>query len=222
MKSMFKPLIITAINLFFAVGVIHAKTFNACNPNWFIQPDSLTKAKRNEIIQQLDSILKIDQKYRPIIRSVRKEFGNESDTIKKLWKVIAYNDSMSLIKVTDILDHYGWLGPEAIGNDGNRALFFVIQHSNKTTMEKYLPMMKEAVTKGNADPDLLALLIDRTELLNDRPQIYGSQVQMIDGKYVLYKTIDIKNVNSRRAEVGLGPLEEYLKEMKVDFKMPDN
>jgi hypothetical protein len=219
---MLKPLIIYAISLFIAIGVNHAKTFNTINTYCLNQTDSLTQAKRNQIIQQLDSILKIDQKYRPIIRSVRKEFGNESDTIKKLWKVIAINDSLCLIKVIEILDHYGWLGPYEIGYEGNRALFFVIQHSNKVTIEKYLPMMKEAVTKGNAEPELLALLIDRTEVLNDRPQIYGSQYQVIDGKYGLYKTLDLKNVNTRRAEVGLGPLEEYLKEMKVDVKMPDN
>jgi hypothetical protein len=89
------------------------------------QTDSLTKAKRNELILQLDSILKIDQKYRPIVRNVRKVYGNESDTIKKLWKIIEFSDSMSLMKVTSILDKYGWLGPDVIGNDGNRALFFL-------------------------------------------------------------------------------------------------
>jgi hypothetical protein len=29
-------------------------------------------------------------------------------------------------------------------------------------------------------------------------------------------------VNARRAEVGLGPLEEYLKEMNIDFIIPEN
>ena len=208
---MLKPLIISAISLFITIEVIHSNTLNTFNAYCLNQTDSLTQAKRNQIIQQLDSILKIDQNYRQISRRVRIEFGIESDTIKKLFKVISHSDSLNLIRVTEILDHYGWLGPNEIGFEGNRALFFVIQHSNKATMEKYLPMMKEAVTKGNAEPDLLALLIDRVEVLNDRPQIYGSQFQIIDGKYVLYKTLDLKNVNTRRAEVGLGPIEEYLK-----------
>jgi hypothetical protein len=30
------------------------------------------------------------------------------------------------MKVTSILDKYGWLGPDVIGNDGNRALFFLL------------------------------------------------------------------------------------------------
>jgi hypothetical protein len=58
-------------------------------------------------------------------------------------------------------------------------------------------------------------------MLNGRPQIYGSQMQIIDGKRVLYKIIDEKNVNKRRAEVGLGSLEEYLKLANVEYKTPD-
>jgi hypothetical protein len=222
MKSIYKTLITTTLILIFATEVTHAKIFSVSNSYCVAQPDSLSQAKRNAIIQELDSILIIDQKYRQISHNVRLKFGNESDTIKKLWKVISYNDSLNLKKVTEILDHYGWIGPDAIGYECNSAIFLVIQHSNKSTMEKYLPMMKEAVKKGNAYADQLALLVDRTEMLNDRPQIYGSQIQLKEGKYVLYKIIDIKNVNTRRAEVGLGPLEEYLKASKVDFKMPDN
>jgi hypothetical protein len=222
MKSIHKTLITITLILIFANGITHAKIFSVSNSYCTVQTDSLSKAKRNEIIQELDRILNIDQKFRQISHSVRIEFGNESDTIKKLWKVISYSDSLNLIKVSEILDHYGWLGPDEIGFKANRALFFVVQHSNKSTMEKYLPMMKEAVITGNADADLLALLVDRIELLNDRPQIYGSQITLKDGKYVLYKTKDIKNVNTRRAEVGLGTLEEYLKESKVDVIMSDN
>jgi hypothetical protein len=199
MKSIYKTLITTTLILIFATGITHAKIFSVSNSYCAVQTDSLSQAKRNEIIQELDSILNIDQKYRQISHSVRIEFGNESDTIKKLWKVISYSDSLNLKKVTEILDHYGWIGPDAIGYECNSALFLVIQHSNKSTMEKYLPMMKEAVKKGNAYADQLALLVDRTEMLNDRPQIYGSQIQLKGGKYVLYKTIDIKNVNTRRS-----------------------
>jgi hypothetical protein len=82
--------------------------------------------------------------------------------------------------------------------------------------------MKEAVKEGNAKPELFALLVDRIEMLNGRPQIYGSQMQIINGKRVLYQVIDIKNVNKRRAEVGLESLEEYLRLAGVEFKMPNN
>jgi hypothetical protein len=222
-------IISTVIIGLFSFGIAQECANNSKNPKSLIQngsalsinKDSITMSIRIELTKQLDSILQIDQKDRSIIMSVRKEFGNKSDTIKKLMKIMTYNDSINLIKVTKILDQYGWLGSNVVGYNGNTALFLVIQHSNKNIMEKYFPMMKDAVKKGNAEPELFALLVDRIEMLNGRPQIYGSQMQIIDGKRVLYKIIDEKNVNKRRAEVGLGSLEEYLKLANGEYKTPD-
>ena len=81
--------------------------------------------------------------------------------------------------------------------------------------------MKEAVKKGKASGSQLALMVDRVEMYNDRPQIYGSQVrQEEDGKYVLWKIADEPNVNKRRAEVGLGPLEDYVRQWGIEYHLP--
>jgi hypothetical protein len=227
-KSM--SILITYTIIFISLGGAQECTSKSKKPKSQIQSDSifspnidsLTMYSRIELIRQLDSILKIDQKDRSNIWNARKKFGNESDTIKKIMKIMTSHDSTNLIIVTKILDQYSWLGPRDVGYNGNKALFLVIQHSNKEIMEKYFPMMKEAVKKGNAEPELFALLVDRIEMLNGRPQIYGSQMQIINGKRVLYQVIDIKNVNKRRAEVGLESLEEYLRLAGVEFKMPNN
>ncbi len=75
-------------------------------------------------------------------------------------------------------------------------------------------MMQEAVKNGRAERSHLALLIDRVEMNNGRPQVYGSQ---INGD-TIYKILDEVNVNKRRAEVGLEPLEEYAKQFNIDYK----
>lgn len=75
----------------------------------------------------------------------------------------------------DSLDERGWLGPDVIGQTGNSTLFLVIQHADLVTQEKYLPMMREAVTKGNAKGSSLALLEDRVLIRNGKQQRYGSQ-----------------------------------------------
>ncbi|MGE3825703.1 MAG: DUF6624 domain-containing protein [Bacteroidia bacterium] len=120
------------------------------------------------------------------------------------------NDYKNLEKVNSILETYGWLSADEVGDTGNQALFLVIQHADILTQEKYLPMMKEAVKKGNARPQDFALLVDRVEMRNGRPQVYGSQLVNKNGKTTLYPIIDSINVNKRRAEVGLESLEEYL------------
>jgi len=174
-----------------------------------------------KLTEQLDSIFETDQSLRMIVDSVEQKYGFESEETQGIWQKIHENDSINLIKIDSIISKYGWLGVDKIGEKGNTALFLVIQHSDLKTQEKYLPIMKDAVKKGNANGSDLALLIDRIEMFNGRPQVYGSQIQYIDGKYTIYKIIDEKNVNKRRSEVGLQPLEEYVKIWNIDYKLPE-
>ena len=110
-----------------------------------------------------------------------------------------------------ILDKYGWLGAEVIGEKGNGTLFKVIQHSNQATQEKYLPMMRESVKNGKAWSGNLALLEDRVALGQGKRQIYGSHIGFDNEcnlKFLL-PLEDPDNVDMRRASVGLGPLADY-------------
>jgi hypothetical protein len=173
-------------------------------------------------VLQLDSIYNDDQKYRLMLDSIEKFGENRSEEINELWKVINKRDSLNLIKVTYILDNYGWLGPDVVGVTGNETFFLVIQHSDIETQEKYKLLMENAVRNGKASASSFALLTDRIEMGNKRPQIYGSQVQGNRSKgYKVYKIKDEINVNKRRAEVGLEPLEEYLKNWNIVYKLSE-
>src|SRR5690606_35323113 len=91
------------------------------------------------LVAILDSILIEDQKYRLELKEIENKYGWGSKEMKEHWKLISFKDSVNLIKITAILDKYGWLGPDVVGEQGNSALFLVIQHSNQKTQEKYLP-----------------------------------------------------------------------------------
>ncbi|MCW3162566.1 DUF6624 domain-containing protein [Chryseobacterium oryctis] len=146
----------------------------------------------------MEKVLEDDQKYRtPIF-----------DRIKQ-----APLDRKNEQIVTKIIDSLGWLGKDKLGEDANTALFVAIQHARElSTMEKYLPIMKEAVKKGNADKRNLACLIDRVEWANGRKQIYGTQYSMRDnGKVFIENLIDSSNVNARRKSMNLDPIENYIR-----------
>ncbi|KMQ68723.1 hypothetical protein ACM39_05360 [Chryseobacterium sp. FH2] len=162
---------------------------------------------------ELLTILDEDQKYRIQIHEAQKKFAQDSKEMQDLWKMTMQKDSINLLKVKKILDEKGWVGKDKVGAQANNALFLVIQHSDLETQKKYLPMMKEAVTKGNANPGSLALLIDRIEIREGRKQIYGSQIGInpnTNTQYVL-PLIDPDNVDKRRTEVGLGSISDYVK-----------
>lgn len=162
------------------------------------------------LVAMLDSIFQEDQTYRRQIGEIEKKYGNDSKEMRAHWQKIIEIDSINLIKVKKILDERGWLGDSVIGSQGNQTLFLVIQHSNRPTWEKYIPMLREAVKTGNADPSALALMEDRLALAQGKRQTYGSQIGRDDSGYYVLPLNDPDHVDERREEVGLGKLQEYV------------
>ena len=173
------------------------------------------------LVAELDSIRELDQVYRLQLGPTEEQYGRESDEMKELIRVAMKADSLNLIKVTHILDKRGWLGPDSIGKMGNITLFMVIQHADIDTQIKYLPMMRDAAAKGNANPSHLALLEDRVAYRQGKRQIYGSQIGRdpdTDERYV-FPIMDPEHVNERRASVGLEPIEDYVKNWGITWNV---
>lgn len=170
------------------------------------------------LVAILDTVMTEDQKYRMQIETIEKKYGHQSAEIKSLWQIINEKDSINLVTVKAILDKYGWLGPESIGREGNNTLFLVIQHADIKTQQKYLPMIRNAVKEKKARPEALALLEDRVAIRTGKKQIYGSQIAISkDGQYYVDILEDPDNVDKRRAEVGLGPLSDYVSHWKIKW-----
>lgn len=168
--------------------------------------DSLTRV--------LENIYKIDQEPRIAIDSMVKKFGYGSVEMEQHWKKIAEIDSINSTIVSNLIDSYGWLSISQTSEKANSALFLVIQHSNVKTREKYLPILKEAVEQGKAEPKDYAYLLDRTLLDKGKFQVYGSQLTgSKKGEYILYPIQDESNVNMRRKKIGLEPLGEHVKDL---------
>lgn len=175
------------------------------------------------LVSILDSIYLDDQMYRQQLEGIEKKYGLNSKELKNHWKIINEKDSINLVKVKSILDEYGWLGKDVISEQGNLTLFLVIQHSDQVTQEKYLPIMREAVKKGNAQGSSLALLEDRVALGQGRKQIYGSQIgrDSQTQEYFVSPLEDPDNVDKRRAEVGLQPLADYLNLWQIKWDVEE-
>jgi len=178
------------------------------------------KKLNKPLTELLDSIFYRNQHFLFMIDSVEQLYGNDSKEVQVLLLEIHKNDSLNVIKVSAIIEKYGWLGSEIVGEQGNSTLFLVIQQASLLTQEKYLPKLSEAYENGKASGQDLALLTDLIERHNSRSQIYGTQVIIIDGKYIVYPISDEINVNRRRAAIGLQPLKIYLKKYNIDYLVP--
>jgi len=172
---------------------------------------------------KLLAIFDDDQVIRQQFISAQKEFGYQSKQVDSLGKIMSYKDSINLIKVTEILDKNGWVGTDKIGGQANQTLFLVMQHSDLKTQQKYLPMLREAVKNKNANGSALALLEDRVGLGEGKRQVYGSQIGRDNEtqKHYVLPLDDPDNVDKRRAEVGLGPLADYVKRWDIIWNVEE-
>ncbi len=164
------------------------------------------------LVTVLDKIYFDDQSTRNQIRSMEEKHGRGSKEMDAFWQTILKKDSINLIKVSKILDERGWPDKKLIGKRGTSTLFLVIQHADQETQEKYLPMIKKAVVTNNLPKRQYAMFYDRLILRRGEYQIYGTQLAMNNESktpYVL-PLEDPKNVDKRRAEMGLNTMQENL------------
>src|SRR6185503_7936781 len=96
----------------------------------------------HSIEARLDTVLDDDQSSRQVIDTLGKNYGIHSKKVDSLYKAMGKKDSINRVKVKGILDQYGWLGINEIGEKANLAIFLVIQHSDSLTQVVYLPVMR--------------------------------------------------------------------------------
>ena len=178
-----------------------------------------------KLIRQLDTIGGDDQAPRAQLETIRNKYAGDTAQLRlqlrKQFRLMKEKDSVNLAKVALIIDRYGWQGADAVGASGNSTLFLVIQHADLPAQDKYLPVMREAVKKGQAKAGSLALLEDRVALLHHKRQIYGSQLawNMLNNTYYILPLVDPDNVDKRRLAVGLPPLADYIQEFHLTWNV---
>ncbi|PWK77283.1 hypothetical protein LX99_03094 [Mucilaginibacter oryzae] len=176
------------------------------------------EAQYNQPVKkELEAIFASDQYYRRKADSIQNKFGFKSPQMQSLLDSMKAQDKVNRQQVTAILDKYGWLGPDKVGNTANLTLFAVIIHADLNTMERYFPMLKEAVEKNAASKGNLAYLQDKIESAKYHYQTYGTQLNKDEktNKFSFVPIKDKEHVNERRAAVGLPPIETYAKQWGI-------
>ena len=103
-----------------------------------------------------------------------------------------------------------WPGLRWVGADGADAAWLLVQHADRSNEERrgWLPLLRQAVEFGDADPRHLATLADRVAAVAGEQQQYGSIVMLAeDGEPEFPLPVaDAGTLEARRAEIGLPTL----------------
>ena len=123
-------------------------------------------------------------------------------------------DGENIKRVEEIIAKYGYPGKALVGTPENRAAWIVIQHSSPQVIQKYLPMLREAVKNGDLDRQSLAITEDRNLMYQGKKQIYSSQFFEVNGTPALWPIENSEKVNELRKEAGfVQTIEEYSKDL---------
>ena len=126
-------------------------------------------------------------------------------------------------RLEEIFEKFGYPGYDLVGKMGSQHFWLMVQHcdSDPAFQRRVLEKLKVEVDNKNADGTNYGLLTDRVKINSGEKQIYGTQVTYNSlGQAYPKNLADSANVNKRRAEVGLEPLEQYLNLMtEMHFEM---
>lgn len=196
-------------------------------------PVSAIKLDKQDIVDiktVLTQVLIDDQSQRTLIQEKKEISHNLSiekrptDTLQNeialLWQKQRALDKQNQDIIANILDTYGWPKQKVFkGSEAAQTIFIVIQHAPLEFQERFFPMMQKATENGDIPKGAFASLHDSILVGQGLKQRYGTQIKVDEntGRPFFYAIEDEKNVDIRRAAVGLGPLIEYAAVYGVDY-----
>jgi hypothetical protein len=122
-----------------------------------------------------------------------------------------------------VIEARGWPGKSLAGDDGARAAWLILQHAigDPELQRRCLPLLREAVARGEMEPAHAAYLEDRICFFERRPQPYGTQFDWDEeGRMSPWTVEDPEGVDERRRSVGLGPLAERVAQTRAEMSEP--
>ena len=168
-------------------------------------------ALRDELLKMLE----VDQKARQ--ECVK---GNADEQMKCFVETLEKVDKPNTARLNEIFNQYGFPTFQSVGKDGLQAYMILLQHtSDESLRQKSLKPIKKAFKRKELPPHDYANFVDRLLVHQNKEQIYGSNFDIKDGKLVMSKVKDRKNLDKRRKKIGLPPIAEYAKMLKELYNL---
>ena len=146
--------------------------------------------------------------------------GSAEEQAKCVVKIGDDIDKPNTKRLNEIFNTYGFPTAKLVGVDGVKAFILLMQHSGDIPLRKKSePGMKRAYKTKVISPMEYTGFVDRLLVHQGKPQIYGSNFDMKDGKLVMSPVRDPKKLDARRKAMGLIPIAEYARTMGEIYKL---
>jgi hypothetical protein len=182
------------------IGILAAALLGCPRPNSGPSDTEIAEARRELITRG-----RTDQEVRTGV------FGPGGVVDSASAQRMMHTDSSNTTWLKAYVAKWGWPRVRVVGREAVEAAFFIVQHAVHDTafQRQMLPEVTSAAQRGDLDAQSVALLTDRIQTQAGRPQTYGTQASIRNGRLVFDSIDDSANVDDRRRTVGLPPLMVY-------------
>jgi hypothetical protein len=172
-------------------------------------PAAVTAPTQPELREQILAMERDDQ----AARTNQSEVGDSKEANDRVRQI----DQQHLPILRSIAARQGFPTAAAIGKDGVDAFWLLVQHADadREFQEEMLQVITPRAKSGEIDGSKFALLTDRVLLAKGKPQRYGTQARLDDGKYRIGIVEDEPQLEARRRAMGLMPISDYLCMLEV-------
>ena len=123
-------------------------------------------------------------------------------------------DNEATARMRELVEAWDWIDVHRFGTKTSNHAWILVQHADDHPefQQQVLDKMTPHLEDGGVSKQNYAYLWDRVAVNHDREQRYGTQPdwECKDGKLELMPVEDLAGLAARRAEMGLGPVEEAL------------
>ncbi|MEP1385568.1 MAG: DUF6624 domain-containing protein [Paraglaciecola sp.] len=119
-----------------------------------------------------------------------------------------------------IVSLHGWPSESLVGTKGVTAAFIIVKHSQDLLFQQnMLPLIIQSYLNGQGiTGQSVAIITDLVAIKQEKPQIFGTQYDVINGKVIFKPIANIGTIDSLRAELSLVPFAEFKQQLESKHK----
>lgn len=163
-----------------------------------------------ELKQRLLEMVEEDQRVRAQLAATEELFRGYAPKMAEVHRRNAQG-------LESVVEKFGWPGKSVVGEEASNAAWLILQHAigNPKLQRRCLPILREEVAQGEAEPAHAAYLEDRICFFERRPQRYGTQFDWDEnGQMSPWLLEDPNKVDEFRRSVGLPPLADRIEQAR--------
>ena len=145
--------------------------------------------------------------------------AQKSDASEVLKNIAADISQLHTQTLNEIVQLQGWPTKEQITEEGVKAAFALVSHSNNLHFQQdMLPFIIQSyMDKQGISGEAVAIFTDKVYIAQGKNQVFGTQADLIGGEIVFFQIENEDSVDQLRAKMHMSPLKEYKKTLEVFY-----